>query len=50
MTLPSYVPEDMEATVTWLLATQHAGAARGQYAPTAEETALTLVGRAQEEG
>ena len=43
MILPSYVPDDMEATVNWLLATQHASGAWGQYAPTAEETALTLL-------
>jgi halimadienyl-diphosphate synthase len=43
MILPSYVPEEMGATVNWLLATQHASGAWGQYAPTAEETALTLL-------
>ena len=43
MILPSYVPEDMEATVNWLLATQHASGAWGHYVPTAEETALTLL-------
>jgi len=43
MILPSYVPEDMDATVNWLLATQHDSGAWGHYAPTAEETALTLL-------
>jgi len=43
MILPSHVPEDMEETVNWLLATQHASGAWGHYAPTAEETALTLL-------
>ncbi len=43
MILPSHVPEDMEATVNWLLSTQHANGAWGHYAPTAEETALTLL-------
>ena len=33
----------MAATVDWLLATQHASGAWEQYAPTAEETALTLL-------
>jgi len=41
--LPSYVPEEMGATIDWLLATQHASGAWGQYAPTAEETALILL-------
>jgi halimadienyl-diphosphate synthase len=41
--LPSYVPEEMEATVNWLLASQHTSGAWGHYAPTAEETALTLL-------
>ena len=43
MILPSYVPDEMGATMDWLLATQHASGAWGQYAPTAEETALTLL-------
>ena len=43
MILPSLLPDDMGATVNWLLATQHASGAWGQYAPTAEETALTLL-------
>jgi halimadienyl-diphosphate synthase len=43
MILPSYVPDDMGATVNWLLATQYASGAWGHYAPTAEETALTLL-------
>jgi halimadienyl-diphosphate synthase len=43
MILPSYVPDRMEATVNWLLSTQHANGAWGHYAPTAEETALTLL-------
>ena len=43
MILPSHVPEDMEATANWLLATQHVSGAWGHRAPTAEETALTLL-------
>jgi len=43
MILPSYVAEGMDATVKWLLDTQHASGAWGQCAPTAEETALTLL-------
>ena len=43
MILPSHVPEELDATVNWLLATQHSSGAWGQYAPTAEETALTLL-------
>ena len=43
MILPSHVTEDMDATVNWLLATQHASGAWGHYVPTAEETALTLL-------
>ena len=41
--LHSYVAEEMGATIDWLLATQHASGAWGQYAPTGEETALTLL-------
>ena len=37
------MPEEMGATIDWLLATQHASGAWGQYAPTAEETALILL-------
>jgi halimadienyl-diphosphate synthase len=33
----------MQATVNWLLASQHTSGAWGHYAPTAEETALTLL-------
>ena len=43
MILPYHLQEGMDATVNWLLATQHASGAWGQYAPTAEETALTLL-------
>jgi halimadienyl-diphosphate synthase len=43
MILPSHVAEGMDVTVKWLLDTQHANGAWGQYAPTAEETALTLL-------
>jgi halimadienyl-diphosphate synthase len=43
MVLPSYVPEDMDASAHWLLATQRASGAWGHHAPTAEETALTLL-------
>ena len=43
MILPPYVPDELDATVTWLLATQYASGAWGHYEPTAEETALTLL-------
>jgi halimadienyl-diphosphate synthase len=43
MVLPSHVPEDTDTTANWLLATQHASGAWGHHAPTAEETALTLL-------
>jgi hypothetical protein len=43
MILPSHLPESMEETVNWLLATQHEGGAWGHFEPTAEETALTLL-------
>ena len=43
MILPPHVPDELDATVTWLLATQHASGAWGHYEPTAEETALTLL-------
>jgi halimadienyl-diphosphate synthase len=43
MVLPPHVPQHMDATVKWLLATQHASGAWGHFAPTAEETALTLL-------
>jgi halimadienyl-diphosphate synthase len=43
MILPSHMPGEMNATVDWLLATQHASGAWGYHAPTAEETALTLL-------
>jgi hypothetical protein len=33
----------MDSTVNWFFATQHASGAWGHYAPTAEETALTLL-------
>jgi hypothetical protein len=40
--LPSHVPDYMDAAVDQLLAKQHATGAWEHYAPTAEETALTL--------
>jgi hypothetical protein len=43
MVLPSHIPDEMDATLHWLLSTQHTGGAWGQYGPTAEETALTLL-------
>ena len=43
MILPSYLAEDMDVTVKWLLDTQHGSGAWGHYVPTAEETALTLL-------
>ncbi len=43
MVLPRYVPDEMDATLQWLLSTQHASGAWGQYMPTAEETAHTLL-------
>ncbi len=43
MVLPHYVPDEMDATLQWLLRTQHASGAWGQYMPTAEETAHTLL-------
>lgn len=43
MVLPSYVPHEMETTLRWILHTQHANGAWGQYMPTREETALTLL-------
>jgi halimadienyl-diphosphate synthase len=43
MVLPSHVPDEMDETVRWLLFTQHANGAWGQYMPTREETALTLL-------
>jgi halimadienyl-diphosphate synthase len=43
MVLPPYVPSEIEETVRWLLFTQHANGGWGQYMPTREETALTLL-------
>ena len=43
MVLPSYIPDEMDETVRWLLFTQYANGAWGQYMPTREETALTLL-------
>jgi len=43
MVLPSHMPGEMDATLQWLLSTQHTSGAWGQYGPTAEETALTLL-------
>lgn len=43
MVLPSYIPDEMDNTLRWLLSTQHANGAWGQYTPTKEETALTLL-------
>lgn len=43
MILPSYIPDELDTTLRWLLYTQHANGAWGQYMPTSEETALTLL-------
>ena len=43
MILPTYMPDEMDATLRWLLCTQHANGAWGQYMPTQEETAFTLL-------
>lgn len=43
MTLPYFVSDKLEETVHWLLATQYPDGAWGQYEPTAEETAVTLL-------
>jgi hypothetical protein len=43
MILPSYIPDEMDETVRWLLFTQCANGAWGQYMPTREETSLTLL-------
>ncbi|QIN78598.1 hypothetical protein GBA65_08765 [Rubrobacter marinus] len=43
MLLPSYVPDEMEETLRWLLHTQHVNGAWGQHGPTDEETAITLL-------
>jgi hypothetical protein len=44
MSLPSCVPEDMGATVNWLLTSQHASGDWAHDAPTAQETAFVLLG------
>lgn len=41
--LTPYLPEQMAETLRWLLATQQANGAWGQYMPTLEETALVLL-------
>ncbi len=43
MVLPSHIPDAMDATLRWILSTQHDNGAWGQYMPTKEETALTLL-------
>lgn len=43
MVLPSHIPDAMDATVHWILSTQHYNGAWGQYMSTQEETALTLL-------
>lgn len=43
MVLPSYIPDELDTTLRWLLSTQHANGAWGQHMPTSEETALTLL-------
>ena len=43
MVLPPYTPNEMDATLRWLFFTQHANGAWGQYMPTREETAVTLL-------
>ncbi len=43
MILPSYAPDEIDATLRWILFTQHGNGAWGQYLPTSEETALILL-------
>ncbi len=43
MILPPHVPGELDVTLHWLLSTQHANGGWGQYMPTSEETALTLL-------
>lgn len=43
MSLPPYLPEETAESVRWMLATQHPTGGWGQYGPTDEETALTLL-------
>lgn len=41
--LASYAPDSLDDTLDWFLHTQHANGAWGQYMPTLEETAHTLL-------
>jgi hypothetical protein len=41
--LSAYLPEEVEATLNWLLATQREDGSWGQYCPTTEETSLVLL-------
>ena len=43
MALVPHTPEELSDTASWLLATQRADGSWGEYVPTAEETALTLL-------
>jgi halimadienyl-diphosphate synthase len=41
--LSSHIPDEVDTTLRWLLFTQHTNGAWGQYMPTMEETAFTLL-------
>ena len=43
MALLPHIPDELDDTASWLLATQGADGSWGEYVPTAEETALTLL-------
>ncbi len=43
MALLPHAPDELSGTASWLLATQRADGSWGEYVPTAEETALTLL-------
>jgi halimadienyl-diphosphate synthase len=38
-----HIPDELSDTARWLLATQRADGSWGEYVPTAEETAITLL-------
>jgi squalene cyclase len=43
MALLPHTPDELSDTASWLLATQRADGSWGEYVPTAEETAITLL-------
>jgi halimadienyl-diphosphate synthase len=43
LVLPHYLPDTLQDTVKWILATQRVDGSWGQYRPTVEETAITLL-------